>query len=182
MVCAIHTLYVTLKEAQTMRSLKRTQSFLISFILISLLIGCGQGLHGPQVDQGEFRPYVEQFIEEARKRGHNFGTVLDSLQFEFVELEDPTEWARCQWDPVTGRKILVDPEHWQRLDVYTRTSLIFHELGHGALRRNHKDETLVLERSSAITQSIPESLMNTFVVRGEVFLAHRDHYLDELFK
>ena len=69
------------------------------------------------------------------------------------------------------REIKIDREQWEELDEAQRKALIYHELGHCALNRKHKDEHY---------RSFPVSIMNTYHI-GSNYEKYSEEYNYELF-
>lgn len=63
------------------------------------------------------------------------------------------------------REIKINTKHWDGLDEAQRKALIYHELGHCALNREHKDD---------YHRSYPTSIMNTYHIR-----VNYEKYIDE---
>lgn len=63
-------------------------------------------------------------------------------------------------------------ETWRKTDRWQREQLVFHELGHCVLNRNHDNKTVM---------GIQKSVMNHAVLPKDMYLLHREYYLRELF-
>lgn len=147
----------------------------MKFLVFLLLASCGQPFnhaHVLSIPQ-EFAPYYESFLLEARNRGVNL--YVDDLEITFHALPDPTV-GRCTKGSATP-VVVIDPTAWQSFTTSDREELIFHELGHCLLNRDHIDGTVTL---GGVT--IPSSVMSTYDFPGEIYYAYRDYYLNELFK
>jgi hypothetical protein len=69
------------------------------------------------------------------------------------------------------KEIKINKELWEGLDIPQRKALIYHELGHCALNREHKDE---------YHRSFPVSIMNTYHIAGN-YEEFPEEYNYELF-
>jgi len=112
--------------------------------------------------------YVRRFIEEGEKRGHHFNPQHIHVKANnFLEL-------KCRCDGLTiahDSLIYIDPNtsNW----ILDPEFLVYHELGHLLLNRNHRD---VLVNGYAL------SLMHTSAIIGQLNKTElRQRYVDELF-
>jgi hypothetical protein len=97
----------------------------------------------------------------------------NSLRVRFGQVA-PDELGRCsEADGIA--LVTIDEKKWERLNEMARESLVFHELGHCLLARDHVTEWLPDE-------SRPRSLMNEYLVSGKVYSSHQQAYLEELFR
>lgn len=75
-------------------------------------------------------------------------------------------------------RVVIDREHWDASDEVGKEMIAYHELAHCLLKRAHDDSRTV----GLDGQSIPKSLMNSHMFPRDIYLAHRDYYLSELFQ
>ncbi len=129
----------------------------------------------------EFAVFVHRFEEEAAKRGRNFDLEKSGLIIEFADLKDNTA-GLCHYEkPI---RIEIDKTYWDKMKKYggselIREELIFHELGHGILNRDHYNTLLENDEWKSMMcggDSVEGKTWN-INYRG----ARRDYYLDELF-
>lgn len=73
------------------------------------------------------------------------------------------------------RHILLDIEYWNESDDLDRESLIYHELGHCILNREHNDFVIVYTDGRVIKKSI----MNAYLFSE--YRKYRSYYIYELF-
>lgn len=127
-----------------------------------LLVGCGRGV------DSQFQPYVTRFVVE----GKPYGLIgISSIQVFFGDTGERNRISVCRSD-FSGPQIIVSEAAWKCLDDSARESLMFHELGHCVLGRDHKN-TWIGDR--------PESLMLEGIVTGSAYQEYRGEYLKELF-
>ncbi len=92
----------------------------------------------------ELYPYLQRFLDEAAKRGKSFDVVGDGLIMEFADLESPVVGLCTYSNPI---KVQIDKKYWKETansanQENLREDVVFHELGHGLLRRSHDNSTL----------------------------------------
>ncbi len=139
-------------------------------LFFSLSTGCAQELR-----LGEFEPFVIAFEAEATRQGTPI--VVTDLVIERGHL-GPTEGgatvaAHCERAALATPRIVVNEDLWDTFDAPYQESILFHELGHCLLGRDH-DDTL-------IDEGVARSLMKSDAPVGHVYVAHKAHYLHELF-
>lgn len=158
-----------------------------TIIILLLFSSCNKlPIDGNFIDK-ELRPYIENFIEEANQRGVQLN--IDDLTAEIVDeisIGGDNTYCGYGWFFYQGtlrKKIEVKNSDncWQNRTNIERENLIFHELGHAFLGREHLDETLPNESPKSImcASDGPNSCNNFNTYHdNELF---RSYYLDELF-
>ncbi len=152
-------------------------------------MSCGRGVTPSPGDRGPFDSYFQQFESFSVQNGRDtFGD--DAITIAFAKLNG-TEAGRCEWHFIKGRKVLIDPDKWEGLDEPSREALLFHELGHCLLHREHDSkEARIPDLRSAAEKDPrdgtteftgPKSLMNPTSVAGSVYLRNKGYYVKELF-
>lgn len=116
--------------------------------LIPLIFGCGQAPHDP----GIFSPYVQEFEDTARSQGVSVSAAGMSIEFGTPAISD--ELANCDW----SGHIVVKQDVWDGLNEYDRKMLMFHEMGHCVLGRQHSDQPGSI-MSAAITSKFGQEWM-----------------------
>ncbi len=118
--------------------------------------------------------YVEEFFKEANLRGLN----LDREDYNLmVSFEDLPEGAVGRCLSSSRKRIALDIDYWQSANACVRKLLIFHELGHCILNREHLNH----KNRQGICQSMmhdPEIAQCQQIYTSDIW---RDYYLDELF-
>lgn len=158
------------------------------------LLGCGRGLQAP-IDS-ELRPYFDEFYAEGAKRGVDLplirpgGDLVDELSETTNEVGEaffPAGFCYGWLYQVEIRK-----SAWYGLSETKKKELVFHELGHCVLGRDHtfaraelwSDPKESYELPLHITDA-PDSLMSIHtgwpVEPSSGFQNFWDTYLDELF-
>lgn len=92
----------------------------------------------------EFSEYLTLFKAEGAKRNQYFNFEQTGLIIEFADLKN-NKAGLCHYEnPI---RIEIDKEYWHNIANFPhghlmRENLIFHELGHGILNRDHLNELL----------------------------------------
>ena len=99
--------------------------------------------HEYRVDT-EFTQYLQRFEDEAAKKDKYFDLESTGLIIEFANLKDNIAGLTHYEQPI---RIEIDKTYWNEIKGYQgedlmKENLIFHELGHGLLNRDHLNTTL----------------------------------------
>ncbi len=131
--------------------------------------GCGSNI--PK----EVDVYLNSFVREAELRGHDFSNIRQGLIIKFTDL--PYNKAGSSQSFLFRKTIKLAPLIWKQMNDRQREMLVFHELGHCVLGRQHKNDELLLGECASIMKEGGE---NTCV--DNVFSeSWRRYYIDELF-
>lgn len=138
----------------------------------------------------DFEPYVQKFIDEGANYGKSFDFHKSGLIIEYADLSDLNLAGLCHnEDPI---RIEINKTSWQSYseiineELY-KEELIFHELGHGILDREHKNSLFPngdwcsMMRGSytnGVNAELPDSRLSW---NTNYHGFRRDYYLDELF-
>ena len=160
----------------------------IYFLLIVLLSACSDegantGQIGFQSDDEffptvtpELRPLYMAFEQEAALRGLTIDLTAEAVTGNIVQLGNNAVLGLCRSDvPGEPNRVAVDIEAWNNSSDAFREVIVFHELGHCILGREHLD---------AEENGVCISLMNSGLSGCEIILDDaqvRKEYLDELF-
>lgn len=147
-------------------------------IYIAVLVGlvaCGRQEMDPA-----FAPLVAQFESDASHQGRNI-RVTSSIKFGIPAnsaVSNGHQDAICLTDAFGRKDIFVDQEIWNSSNEIEQTAILYHELGHCELGRNHSNEVV---NDGGVVQAL--SIMNADVglVLG-VLPPHREALMEELFK
>lgn len=141
-----------------------------------LLQACGSGLSTTIPLQ--IKPYVAEFVHQASQRG----IIVDTTGLIIVYVDklkdkegNPVNGKFIRWSfPLLEDRIELDTtQNWWG-HPYAREKVIFHELGHCLLTREHTFDTL--------PGGLPRSIMGiTKNFTYEFMTSFRKYYLDELF-
>lgn len=139
------------------------------FIFILFLVGCGHDNSLIRIDNtspnellsnGDFDPYIQMFVQEAWHQG--VSADVSNIEVSFALLEPPTIGA-CY---MGSGKIEIDPR-WRDFKYMERIALMFHELGHCVLGRDHTEEF---------------SIMQPGLLQSDVMLDNEEALMAELFE
>lgn len=154
-----------------------------SFILVSL-ISISVATQTPSLDlrsgpRKGINPKLTKYVDRFERIGdilYGRKMILPEMDIDFgkTRLISMRAVGWCVRNPITRRpKILIDTNFWKQADEAEREALIFHELGHCVLDRDH------IKKKSAL--GIPLSLMFPSVIPSFTYRKFRKHYLIELF-
>lgn len=129
--------------------------------------------------ESAYASYVAAFAEEAAKR--HIHLPLDNLIILSAEAGDKVlqrddTIAICYYVPNISLVpvIYVNSYRWNKYKKESDRELImFHELGHCWLNKAH---------NNAEINGTPQSIMHSIHFEGDLYWAHRDFYLEELFR
>lgn len=118
-----------------------------------------------------FDPYRSKF--EAEHLSETSSEIfIDHIRINFVQEIQECEscvGACISWGE--NREIHILEDFWVTASEARREMLIFHELGHCALSRGHKDDTV---------NSEPISVMNSFIFSPVLYITYVVAYINEL--
>ena len=115
--------------------------FVNTFLVSLLIISCKKDDKEYRIAP-EFEEYVQRFIDEANNHGQKFDFKKSGLIIEFVSNLGAFD-GRCFYEnPI---RIEIDKGYWTKYGKYANGDLlkekvIFHELGHGFLKRKHLND------------------------------------------
>ena len=137
---------------------------LLLFCLSSSITGCGQQHESSTFTINEdFQNYVSLFEQETEEKVR--------IDIDYNKLEYPIVGV-CITYTNDYKEIQIDPDGWIQFDENYREELIFHELGHCILGRDH-DSNLI----SSIR--VPKSIMYPYIF-GNAYSRYKNYYLDEI--
>lgn len=153
------------------------------FILNLTLLGCGNSI---SFVEDEFVPYYSSFIEEGESRSPEKGLREKPITIKFGPVnadegytEDETlggceiRSIRDDGSVYWGTIILINQKNWDSLNEEEKELVIFHELGHCLLNRQHK--------TASFSSGVNKSIMHPHIMDSSRYKSKRDFYLDELF-
>lgn len=118
--------------------------------------------------------YFEEFSEEGLLRGVSVDFEAAEIETAFVDLDGAIA-AQCSHSQESPNLLRLDFDVWNQYSEMERTFLIFHELGHCYLGRDHDDSKDSEGNCLSIMHSGSSICNNTFE-------SNRATLLDELFK
>lgn len=170
----------------------RARFLVLVFLALSVPTGCTllSGKEEETVTPAEARQEIDallaRFVAEAEARGRTSvfgketGAVVATVQVLVTEVIDPARPSTCgfgSWSETAPRiQIAISKRCWGDLAAEDREALVFHELGHAVLARQHDDRRL--PNGSWHSMMTPGSLRYLYSGGN---LERRSYYLDELF-
>lgn len=156
----------------------RYMSLYLMFFLI-VLSSC-KDTNEYRVD-GAFVEYLLRFENEAAARQRIFDVHSTGLIIEFANLKDGNAGLTHFEDPI---RIEIDRSYWDAISLKAgadlmKEDLIFHELGHGLLKRSHLNSTLENDEWKSIMCGGSKVNNRSWNInyRG----LRKSYYIDELF-
>jgi len=131
--------------------------------------------------EGEFEEYVVRFENEASERNLPLNLHNDGLIIEFADLKD-NQAGLCHYEnPI---RIEIDRTYWEAISPtkgadYMKENLLFHELGHGILKRDHLNT--ILENGDWKSIMCGGDKVDNRPWNINYRGLRRDYYVDELF-
>jgi len=119
--------------------------------------------------------YFEDFEQEADRRGLTYDLTSYNLIGSIEDIDDDGVVGTCSYGRRSPLHVTVDLPFWQNSGSFSREMVVFHELGHCILDRDHTEETV----GNGFCASIMAS--GTGNCRTPYNAQNRNYYLDELF-
>lgn len=145
----------------------------VCFVMLSFL-GCGNKNDDVKTD-AELVPYFEIFAQEGADRGIDVDYDEARIEGLLQNIPRADVLGQCFRNTQRPRKVVIDIQTWNESDSARREFLIFHELGHCFLDRDHYDAQF----PDGSCRSIMHSTLQT--CDFELTDDNRVDYLDELF-
>lgn len=120
--------------------------------------------------------YFEDFEEEADRRGLTYDLTRYNLIGTIENISDEGVAGTCSYGARSPRHVTIDLPFWQRAGFFSREMVVFHELGHCILNRDHSEETTGNGFCASIMRSGTGNCQTLYNAQN------RDYYLDELFE
>lgn len=145
--------------------------------MLLFLVSCGSDViyGGPivkKITDPTFAIHVDIFEDDL---GRSVTTPI-----VFAEIGDTYAGTCRKWKGLAYREININKKQWDVMDYSSREHLIFHELGHCELKRDHKDTMVDLGKTAC-----PSSIMRWFSFNEyeitNCYDYDRNYYLNELF-
>lgn len=139
---------------------------------ILLLTGCApmKGFKA-LVQDAEITPYIQEF-EKRSTEYYNGGISAQGINYYFEDW-GYNQIAGVCWRKGSERRIIINTAYWKNYSHDTREILVFHELGHCALYRDHVE---IKDKNGT-----PISIMFPSIISPYAYFGHRDYYIEELF-
>lgn len=173
----------------------RMLKYFILFLSLICLLGCitpdptpnptpdPEDLDTEVVQFQEFAPYVKNFLIEGKKYHTKIlKDQLNNLKISFSEINlyDSTTGEQLSgycYPYQTPKKIVISKPYWIQYTEITKEVIIFHELGHCLLSREHIPALDKHGHALSIMDHNPNEVIST----EYYYKKHRDEYMKELF-
>jgi hypothetical protein len=159
---------------------------IVLIIIAIITVSCGQKppvgmIFGKAVVAPEFKPYLSKFLEDGKTYGKTFNVSRMSIVFN-NSLNGTNILGQCSNDfahPENGGKVEINRSFWNAatVDASDRENLIYHELGHCLLLRDHDDKTVFTTDGF----NIYRSLMASSYSNGGNFINNYTTFITELY-
>lgn len=120
--------------------------------------------------------YFETFEAEATKRGLSVDLAAENILGVFADLSGTHVAGQCTHNYNQPQQITIDVPFWNSASELNREMIVFHELGHCYLDRNHLDASF----SNGLCKSIMRS--GLCCCQDAYTSNNRTYYLNELFR
>lgn len=124
-----------------------------------------------------FSSYIKKFEEEGRKHYGNDFSVGD-IPVNFGETDNESYDGVCIKYTNGTKEIIIKKEWWDNRGETSKEMMIFHELGHCRLDKDHDNETVTMENNAVVKMS----LMNEVLPSTYSYVQYKAGYLADLFQ
>lgn len=146
-----------------------------SLLMVSMFLLSGDKQTKPFI-HSDFLPYISFFEFLYGKKIENVSISFTSFSPEStLGICESYEHAPFNFD---FKSIKIDRQYWEESSEYGKEILLFHELGHCVLNRDHFTDVLTIRKNHTIHASI----MNPYIIDERDYIENRTFYLIELFK
>jgi hypothetical protein len=121
--------------------------------------------------------YVTKFEQQAQAAFGNSAFTVGDIPVNFGDTENSLFQGVCFTYANGQSEIIIRKGFWDSANESLRESLLFHELGHCRLGREH-DNAVV----ASSNKEIKASLMNQVIVGSNDYNQYKSAYMSELFK
>lgn len=123
----------------------------------------------------ELRPFYIAFEAAAAERGIAINLTDEGVTGNIVQLGNNSILGVCRRSADEPNRVAVDIEAWNNSSEEFKEVIVFHELGHCVLGREHLDE----QENGACLSIMHSGLTDCVITLGDEDI--REEYLDELF-
>lgn len=129
----------------------------------------------PKADQALWY-YLQGFEKAAADRGIAINLNSTDLTAKIAEIDEANVAGMCSYGGHVGHDIVIDKGFWNSTNsIYYREMVVFHELGHCVLGRQHLETAFADNTCKSIMRSGVEDCHDNYNATT------RAYYLDELF-
>ncbi len=159
---------------------------LLLLILSFFLASCGgsnkkhiQHLEGSRqfaATDSTFKPFVDSFTSNARTYLSKPTFVVGDIPVNFGDTSNNEFDGVCNSYSDGSKEVLIKKSWWDKASNHQKEVMIYHELGHCSLNRDHDGELL-----SKDDYEVKASIMNPTIPGSAHYVQYKTSYLTELF-
>jgi hypothetical protein len=159
---------------------------LLLLILSFILASCGeankkhiQHLEGTRQfasSSSTFKPYIDSFTANARTYLGQPTFVVGDIPVNFGDTTNEDFDGVCNSYSDGTKEVLIKKSWWDKASNHQKEVMIYHELGHCALNRDHDTELLTKDE-----YTVKGSIMNPTIPGSAHYVQYKSSYLTELF-
>ena len=123
-----------------------------------------------------FTSYVEEFEQLGKTINQDVKFEVGDIPINFGNIKNESYQGVCYTYTDGTREVIIRKSWWDNHTDDYRRSLIFHELGHCRLDRDHLDETHEVNG-----EVMKISMMNSVIIRPRDYTRYTNPYHNELF-
>lgn len=162
-------------------------SFVLALLVVVLLSACkkdnlvepipdaAQDPSPEPVVEASLEEHLNAFVQEGLSRGVDVRSMLDGLTMEIADIEEEYVAGSCLYHSHSPNQVTIDRDFWNSAGHLLREMVVFHELGHCVLARDHREA----QDGNGTCLSIMRSGVGS--CREAYTNSNRVLYLDELF-
>lgn len=161
----------------------RKSFYVLSTICLFSLIACDRSeeilVENPVIETGEIsaelKIYFDRFENEANARGLQVDLEGEGITGAIEEISEEYVAGTCTYGTHIPGDVVIDLEFWNNSSESAKEMVIFHELGHCFLHRDHNESVLANGTCGSIMRSGVEDCRDNYHAQT------REYYIDELF-
>lgn len=126
------------------------------------------------IEDNDFFTFIDSFKYEASV--YNIDTNnIENINITYREYENTNYIGMCT---KTSSEVSIQISHnfWSKANYYEKEQLIFHELGHCLLNREHNNDTGYYNNNF-----VKKSIMSEYLLDYTLYKYYRFYYIEELF-
>ncbi|HJW29308.1 MAG TPA: hypothetical protein VJ508_08635, partial [Saprospiraceae bacterium] len=163
------------KLAAGWSSLRQPTKWFMAIIVMILLGSCQKDEQVDLFIDSSLQEYFNRFAAEGAARNVMVDYTASRVSGYIRLITTPNVVGQCAHDATKPNTVIIDKIYWDSADDLEREFVVFHELGHCVLNREHLDEADAQGNCISIMTSGNGSCKINYTQ------ATRSAYLDELF-
>ena len=149
--------------------------YVFAFLVLVSLSACEKDEVIEATVDSRLQVYFDRFVSEGALRGKTIDFAAIPVSGQIESIDQNNVQGQCQTNSARPNVLIVDIGFWDNSSDIEKEFVIFHELGHCYLDRNHLDT----QDGNGVCQSMMHS--GTSGCTNNYNLNTRSDYLDELF-